>query len=100
MFNKEIYIQRREKLMKDVGNGIILLYGNADVPYNYPDNTYHFRQDSTFRYFFGLDVPLMVGILDIDNHEEYLFADDVDINDIIWTGPMPSVKEMAESVGI
>ena len=100
MFNKEIYIQRRDKLMKSVGSGIILLYGNADVPYNYADNTYHFRQDSTFRYFFGLDVPLMVGILDVDNHEEYLFADDVDINDIIWTGPMPSVKDMAESAGI
>lgn len=100
MFSKETYIQRREKLMQEVGNGIIVLFGNADVPYNYPDNQYHFRQDSTFRYYFGLDVPMMVGILDIDNRQSYLFANDVDIDDIIWTGPMPLVKDMAAEVGV
>lgn len=100
MFSKEIYVQRRKKLMQEVGSGVILLFGNSDVPYNYPDNTYHFRQDSTFRYYFGLNEPMMVGVLDIDNQEEYIFANDVDIDDIIWTGPMPLVKDMAASVGV
>lgn len=100
MFSKEIYIQRRQKLMQEVGSGIILLFGNADVPYNYPANTYHFRQDSTFRYYFGLNEPMMVGVLDIDNQKEYLFANDVDIDDIIWTGPMPLVCDMAKEVGV
>ncbi|MCF0160597.1 MAG: aminopeptidase P N-terminal domain-containing protein, partial [Bacteroidaceae bacterium] len=95
MFSKETYIQRREALMREVNNGVIVLFGNAEVPYNYPDNTYHFRQDSTFRYYFGLDVPMMVGLMDTYTHETFLFADDVDIDDIIWTGPMPSVKDMA-----
>lgn len=100
MFSKETYIQRRERLMQEVSSGVIVLFGNAEVPYNYPDNTYHFRQDSTFRYYCGLDVPMMIAVLDIDNREEYLFANDVEIDDIIWTGPMPLVKDMAASVGI
>lgn len=100
MFSQETYIRRRARLMDQVGSGVIVLLGNAEVPYNYPDNTYHFRQDSTFRYFFGLDVPMMVGVLDADSREEYLFANDVDIDDIIWTGPMPQVKDMAAQVGV
>ena len=100
MFSKETYIRRRERLMQEVGSGVIVLFGNADVPYNYPDNTYHFRQDSSFLYFFGLQVPMMIGILDIDTREEYLFANDVEIDDIIWTGPMPLVKDMAAQVGV
>lgn len=86
--------------MQEVGSGVIVLFGNAEVPYNYPDNQYHFRQDSSFRYYFGLDVPMMIGVMDIDNRKEYLFANDVDIDDIIWTGPMPLVKDMAASVGV
>lgn len=100
MFSKDTYVQRRAKLMEEVGSGLILLPGNIDVPYNYPDNIYHFRQDSTFRYYCGLDVPGLIAVLDADTREEYLFGNDVDIDDIIWTGPMPTIKEMAAQVGI
>jgi Xaa-Pro aminopeptidase len=63
---------------------------------NYPANTFHFRQDSTFLYFFGLDLPGMAAIIDIDNNKEIIFANDVDIDDIIWMGPQPSIKSLAE----
>ena len=100
MFKKETYIARREQLRKDVGSGLIIIQGNHEAPCNYPDNTYWFRQDSTFLYFFGLQREDLVGVLDCDNGKDYIFANDYDIDDIIWTGPLPSVSELAASVGV
>ena len=100
MFAPETYTARRQALRKDVKSGIILLPGNTEAAYNYPANPYAFRQDSNFSYFFGLDLPDMVGVLDIDNGVDYLFANDIDIEDIIWMGPQPSVKLLAEKAGI
>jgi Xaa-Pro aminopeptidase len=67
---------------------------------NYTDNTYHFRQDSNFLYFFGLDHPGLAGVMDVDNNRDYIFGNDVDMDDIIWMGPQPSMKERAEEVGV
>ena len=100
MFKKETYIARREQLRKDVGHGFIIIPGNHEAPCNYKDNTYWFRQDSTFLYFFGLQREDLVGVIDCDNGKDYIFADDYDIDDIIWTGPLPSVAELAASVGV
>lgn len=100
MFKKETYIKRREQLRKDVGHGIIIIPGNHEAPCNYKDNTYWFRQDSTFLYFFGIQREDLVGVIDCDNGKDYIFANDYDIDDIIWTGPLPSVKELAASVGV
>ena len=73
MFSKETYTERRNKLRKMIGNGIILLQGNNDAPMNYPANTYRYRQDSTFLYFFGLNHAGLAGIIDIDNNKEIIF---------------------------
>lgn len=100
MFDSIVYSKRRQALREQIGNGIILLLGNNEMPANYPDNTYKFRQDSCFLYFFGLNHPGLAGIIDVDNDEDYLFGDDVTIDDIIWMGIQPSVKEMAASVNV
>lgn len=100
MFKKDIYINRRAQLKKTVGEGVILLFGNNDAPNNYPANTYRFRQDSNFLYFFGQKREGLVGVIDIDNDKEYIFGNDIDIDDIIWYGFVPSVKELAEEVGV
>ena len=100
MFNKETYIRRRAELRQKMGTGLILFPGNQESPMNYPENTYHFRQDSTFLYFFGLDLPGMFGVIDVDNNSDAIFANDVDIEDIIWIGPQRSVSEQALSAGI
>ena len=100
MFSKEIYVSRRNELKKKVGSGLILLFGNNDSPNNYPANTYHFRQDSNFLYFVGLRREGLAAIIDVDNNQEYLFGNDIDINDIIWTGFVPSAKDLAASTGI
>lgn len=100
MFEAAIYKNRRKALKERVREGLILLLGNGEAPANYPDNTYKFRQDSSFLYFFGLDMPGFAGVLDVDSGEEYLFGNDVDMDDIIWMGPQPAVKDLGAQVGV
>ena len=101
MFNKETYIKRREALKKLVENGVIILFGNNESPYNYPANTYApMRQDSSFLYYFGQHRDGLVGVIDIDNDEEMLFGDDIDVEDIVWMGFTPSVADLAAEVGV
>ncbi len=100
MFAPEIYAKRRAELRRKVGSGLILLPGNTYSPNNYPNNAYYFRQDSTFRYYFGLNVPSLVGVIDADSGEEWLFGDDFTVEDIIWTGPQPKLAEMAVEVAV
>ena len=52
MFSRETYISRRNELKKRVGSGLILFIGNDETGSNYEDNTYDFRQDSSFLYYF------------------------------------------------
>lgn len=100
MFSAEIYRTRRAELRRKVGSGVILLPGNPLSPNNYPNNSYYFRQDSSFRYYFGLNVPALTGVIDADTGEEWLFGDDFTVEDIIWTGPQPLLRDMAAEVGI
>ncbi len=104
MFAKEVYVRRRATLLRKMqeagAKGLILFVGNAEAPAQYKDNCYKWRQDSSWLYFMGLDEPLMAALLDIDAGTETLFADDVDIDDIIWMGPQPSVRSKADAVGV
>ena len=100
MFNPEIYTERRNALRKLIPTGIILLPGNTEAAYNYAANTYTFRQDSNFSYFFGLGNPDFVGIMDVDNGTDYIFGNDFEIDDIIWMGPQPKVIDLAAKVGV
>jgi Xaa-Pro aminopeptidase len=100
MFKKDVYIDRRKKLKQKINSGLIVILGNEEAAMNYPGNDYLFRQDSSFLYYFGLDMPGLAGIIDVDNDKEYIFGDDVDLEDIIWMGPQPSMKELAYNVGV
>ena len=87
-------------LRTKIGQGIILLPGNAPAPNNYPNNAYYFRQDSSFLYYFGLNIPSLVGLIDADSGEEALYGDDFTVEDIIWTGPQPTLRELGAQVGV
>ena len=101
MFDKETYIRRRAELKKLVGEGVIVLFGNNEAPYNYPANCYApMRQDSSFLYYFGQHRDGLVGVIDIDKDEEWLFGDDIDVEDIVWMGFTPSVSDLAAEVGV
>jgi len=100
MFNKTVYLGRRDRLKRELGSGIALFLGNVDAAFNYPANQYHFRQDSNFLYFFGLDHSGFAGIVDVDNDKDYLFGNNVDMDDIIWMGVQPLLKDLAAEVGV
>jgi Xaa-Pro aminopeptidase len=100
MFDKNVYKNRRLQLVSSIKQGVILLLGNLDSPMNYPANTFHFRQDSSFLYFFGLDFPGLAGVMDADTGEEIIFGNDLDLEDIIWMGPQESMIVKSERVGV
>lgn len=100
MFKKEVYIKRRQRLKSLMDKGIALFIGNVEAPMNYPDNTYHWRQDSDFLYFFGIDLPGLAGLIDFNSGEEIIFGNDFDVDDIVWMGPQPLVAELASGAGV
>ena len=100
MFAKETYIERRRVLKQTVGSGLLLFLGNTEIGRNYLDNIYHFRQDSTFLYYFASDYAGLAAIIDIDEDKEIIFGNELTIDDIVWTGVQPTIKEKCERVGI
>ncbi len=100
MFPAKVYSERRAKLRKELSKGLVLFLGNQDSAFNYPANTYSFRQDSSFLYFFGLDHPDLAGVIDLDSGTDYIFGNDIDMDDIIWMGKQPTVKDQALNVGV
>jgi Xaa-Pro aminopeptidase len=100
MFDKKTYRQRRMKLSRQVKSGLLLFLSNGESPMNYPANTYHYRQDSSFLYFFGLASPGLAAIVDADENTDTLYGDDIGIEDIIWMGNLPKLKDRALSVGV
>ncbi len=100
MFPTKTYQQRRKKLQSQVKSGLLLIMGNEDVGMNYAANTYHFRQDSNFLYFFGIDKQGFAGVIDLEEGTETLFGNDFTIDDVVWMGAQPSVKELAAQVGV
>ena len=100
MFNSKTYVARRNQLKKKIKSGIILFLGNNEAPMNYTDNTYKFRQDSSFLYYFGLDEAGLSAVIDVDDDKEIIFGDDFTIDDIIWMGPQKTIKQKAGVVGV
>lgn len=100
MFSAKTYTARRATLRTKIGGGLILLPGNTLAPNNYPNNAYYFRQDSTFLYYFGLNIPALFGLIDTESGDEMLFGDDFTVEDIIWTGPQPTLRELGARAGV
>ncbi len=104
MFSIDTYVSRRRRLAERMSaagaSGLVLVMGNDEAPLNYRDNHYPFRQDSSFLYFFGLNEANLAGVIDLDSGAETLFGHEPTLDDIVWTGPLPSLGERAESVGV
>lgn len=100
MFNKTVYIDRREKLTQSVPSGLLLFLGNQLSSINFKDNTYYFRQDSTFLYYFGISKPDIAAIIDLDSGTTTLFGNELTIDEIIWTGELETFKEQGLQSGV
>ncbi|MFT5745328.1 MAG: Xaa-Pro aminopeptidase [Paraglaciecola sp.] len=99
MFSATTYTNRRNQLKKNISNGLILLFGNNDLGMNCIANTYHFRQDSNFLYFFGINQAGLSAVIDVDSGEDILFGNDRTIDDVVWEGSQPTMRELADRVG-
>ncbi|MBU1338151.1 MAG: aminopeptidase P family protein [Acidobacteria bacterium] len=100
MFDAKIYKERRSTLRRTLKSGIAVFLGNEEMPMNYQANTYHYRQDSSFLYYFGLAHPGLAGIVDVDEDTDILFGDDLDIDDIIWMGDQPRMTDRGALAGL
>jgi Xaa-Pro aminopeptidase len=100
MFDPAIFRERRNRLKKDVGSGLILFLANDEVGMNYAGNTYGFRQDSSFLYFWAVDHPGLAALIDADQGNETLFGDDLTVADIVWTGPQPTMADRCKVADI
>lgn len=100
LFSSTTYQNRRLALQSATQSGILFFMGNSEAPMNYTDNTYRFRQDSTFLYYFGLPIADVYAAIDCDTGKEWLFGNDFSLDDIIWMGPQPSMASLAEKVGV
>jgi Xaa-Pro aminopeptidase len=100
MLATETYIQRRLQLKEALGSGLILFLGHDESPMNYADNPYPFRQDSSFLYYFGIDSPGLAGLIDVETDTVSLFGNDPGLDEIVWTGPQPTLAELGAQVGV
>jgi Xaa-Pro aminopeptidase len=100
MFRPETYVERRKRLKQQVGSGLLVFPGNDEAPINYPANHYPFRQDSSFLYFFGLDSPGLTGVIDVEAGTDMIFGDDVTLEDVIWEGEVPKLRDRALEAGV
>jgi Xaa-Pro aminopeptidase len=100
MFSATTYIARRAALCAAMPSGQILLLGNQELGMNYAGNTYHFRQDSTFLYYTGIDRAGLAALIDVATGETTVFGDELDMDDIVWTGALPTIADTAAAAGI
>jgi Xaa-Pro aminopeptidase len=100
MFAADTYTNRRSRLCASLQSGVLLFLGNDESPMNYADNTYSFHQDSTWLYYFGIDHPGLAAVIDIDAQQTTVFGDDLTIDAIVWTGPQPTVADLASHAGV
>lgn len=100
MFDSKVYSDRRNRLRSILNDGVALFLGNRESPMNYRANTFHFRQDSSFLYFFGLDQPGLAGLIDCTTGEDTIYGNDITMEDIVWMGGQPSIRERASLAGV
>ncbi len=100
MFDTHTYVERRRRLAEQMKTGLLLFWGNEESPMNYASNHYPFKQDSSFLYFFGLDYPGLVAVIDLDEGTQTVFGDDLTVEEVVWQGTQPTLKKRCERVGI
>lgn len=100
MFSKETYIKRRNELKSALKSGLLFFPGNDESPMNYADNTFHYRQDSSFLYYFGIDMPGLNAIIDVDSNSEIIFGNELTVEEIVWMGALETISDRASKAGI
>lgn len=99
MFETHIYVERRNLLKKLLKTGVVLFTGNNTFYFDELTPS-HFRQESSFIYYFGHNEQGLAAVIDIDNDKEFLFGNDRTLADEIWMGAGKRTAEKAEESGV
>lgn len=101
MFSTQTYLKRREKLIQQVEDtGLLLFLSNGENPINFEDNTYRFRQDSTFLYYFGIQQAHIAAVVDLDANKTLIFGDELSMDALVWMGRQETLKAKCEKTGV
>ena len=99
MLPPDTFSDRRAALCRALPDGLVVLLGNEPVPMNYAGNPYPFRQDGSFRYYAGLDVPGLALALDTATGQATLYGQDATLEDRVWNGDTDSLADLAARAG-
>lgn len=88
-FPAAVYKARRDKLAKELGGGVAVLYSRGE------EDRDGFRQDSDFHYLTGVDEPGAVLVLSPEErlYKETLFLKPRNPEDERWTGERPALGQ-------
>lgn len=100
MFSPQTYQHRRTILQQTMGSGLLLFLGNIENPINFEHNTYAFRQDSTFLYYFGIQAANLAAIVDGDEQRTIIFGDELTIDQIVWMGRQETLREKCDKSAV
>lgn len=93
----DAFVQRRRRLrelMAQAGLERAVIASGLPQPRNFAHNLYPFRATSHFLYLVG--APLEAAVLDIGPDHEALYRDPPDPEASLWTGPEPTLDELAD----
>ncbi len=99
MFNRKIYIKRRNVLSQNLKKGFVLLLGHQNSPMNFSHNTYRFVQDTNFLYYVGVNLPNCACLIDLENNKTIFYMKETTIHDIIWIGKTKSIQSWGDDTG-
>jgi Xaa-Pro aminopeptidase len=100
MFKSKVYSKRRAELRNKFESGILLFIGNNESQILVRDTAQKFRQNANFLYYWGLNEPGLVAIIDVKKNQEILFGHDLTTEEIVWEGIQPMLKEKAARIGV
>jgi Xaa-Pro aminopeptidase len=89
------FVSRRDALLKRLSRPLVLFSGGA-ISRNYPANTFPFRADSNFLYFFERPEPGSAALFDPANGSVTLFLPERSLADALWHGEVESFSAAKE----
>ncbi|MBZ0267186.1 aminopeptidase P N-terminal domain-containing protein, partial [bacterium] len=93
------YRARRDELLSKL-DGPVLLFAGGPRARNYPDNTYPYRADSHFLFFFPHPETHAAALFDPADGTVTLYLTERTLEDALWMGPVPSFEEMRETLRV
>ncbi len=97
----EAFVERRQRMRALLGErrlAAAVVASGLPQPRNFANNLYPFRASSHFLYLLG--EPLEAAVLLVTPEHEVLYVDPPDPEASLWTGPQPTLGELADRLAV